>query len=156
MQNYEQEINLFLSQKFPIEQPYNLSILETSIVLDKRNIYDSLVEPFTLERGEEVSLIERESHSGTSGMTLTYGEIDFYSMAEVYYTIENRYGGMPKGIFYDLGSGIGKCVLASALLFPFEKCKGIEILEGLYEISNQLKTKYDNEILTIIQENKHL
>jgi hypothetical protein len=34
--------------------------------------------------------------------------------------------------------------VAAALLHGFSKCKGIEILQGLYEVSTHLKTAYDS------------
>jgi hypothetical protein len=39
------------------------------------------------------------------------------------------------GIFYDLGSGTGKGVIGAAVLYNFDACYGIEILEGLYAVS---------------------
>jgi hypothetical protein len=39
------------------------------------------------------------------------------------------------GVFYDLGSGTGKVVLAAALLHSFSACCGIELLAGLHEVA---------------------
>ena len=36
-------------------------------------------------------------------------------------------------MFYDLGCGTGKALFIAALCFPFAKCVGIELLEGLCE-----------------------
>lgn len=36
------------------------------------------------------------------------------------------------GVFYDLGSGAGKGVIAASLLHPFERCCGIELLDSLH------------------------
>lgn len=67
---------------------------------------------------------------------LTYGEIDFISIGEIFKTIGERYGGVPDGgIFYDLGHGTGKGVLAAALVHNFDEVRGIELLEGLYNVS---------------------
>ena len=156
MFSYDHEIQLFISRMYPIEQPYRLSIEEQNIVNEKSNFYNQIVDPFSLESGEEVSLKERESMTEVSDITLTYGEIDFFSMADVYYTIKNRYGGFPNGIFYDLGSGMGKCVIASALLMNFDKCKGIEILKGLYEFSLKINQKFHEDFPGILEKNKHL
>lgn len=35
--------------------------------------------------------------------------------------------------------------MSAALLHPFAQCKGIEIVPGLFELSEQLKTTYDAE-----------
>ena len=51
------------------------------------------------------------------------------------------------GNFYDLGSGSGKGVLAASLIYPFDKCIGIEFLNGLNEIGiDMIKNKklFDN------------
>jgi hypothetical protein len=47
----------------------------------------------------------------------------------------------PGGIFYDLGSGAGKGVIAASLLHPFDRCTGIEFLESLHKMSLELKGK---------------
>merc|ERR1711991_85382 len=44
-----------------------------------------------------------------------------------------------KKTFVDLGSGVGKAVVAAALLHEFEFCKGIEIQEILYEESKRIQ-----------------
>jgi len=45
--------------------------------------------------------------------------------------------------FIDLGSGTGRGVLAAAMLMPFRRLIGIEILEGLHEAAIQAKTRFD-------------
>ena len=51
---------------------------------------------------------------------------------------------MPEtGVFYDLGSGTGKGVISAALLHPFEKVVGVEILEKLVTASLELVEKYN-------------
>ena len=42
----------------------------------------------------------------------------------------------------DLGSGIGKGVLTAGLMHEFDEVIGIEILEGLYQKSLELKEAY--------------
>ena len=49
-------------------------------------------------------------------------------------------------IFYDLGSGTGKAVLAMALFGPFKKLIGIELLEGLWNLSMRSKKFYEKTI----------
>ena len=78
--------------------------------------------------------------------SLTYGEVDFISLGEIFYTIEERYGGLPQGgIFYDLGSGTGKGLLSAALLGSFSECRGIEILNSLHKIAENLIEEYNNK-----------
>lgn len=50
-------------------------------------------------------------------------------------------------IFLDLGSGLGKKVIAAALQHQVKKCVGIELLEDLYTASNEvLQRVKDNRI----------
>lgn len=51
-----------------------------------------------------------------------------------------------KGIFYDLGSGTGKAIIAMALFHPFLKLIGIEFLDSLYRLSMYSKKAYDSSI----------
>ena len=44
-----------------------------------------------------------------------------------------------KGTFVDLGSGTGKTCVAAALIHPFERVVGIELITGLYDISVGVK-----------------
>ena len=153
---FQYEIQLFLSRLYKIEQPYQLTTREASLINQKSIIFQSFLAEFTLETGEEISLKERESYIGVSDISLTYGEIDFISIAEIYYTIIHRYGGLPNGIFYDLGSGMGKCIIATALICDFSMCKGIEILEGLYENSQLIYKKYYEEFPKIVEKNPEI
>jgi len=50
------------------------------------------------------------------------------------------------GIFYDLGSGTGKAIIAMSLFCPFKKLIGIELLEGLWNLSMRSKICYDKTI----------
>lgn len=59
----------------------------------------------------------------------TYGEIPFVTLAAIFETIELPAGG----VFYDLGSGTGKTVIAAALLHDFSRSVGIEQMPSLHE-----------------------
>lgn len=73
---------------------------------------------------------------------MVYGEIPFYTLAlllDIIHT-KNENKNKMEGAFYDLGSGSGKAVITAALLYPFKKARGIELLPTLYESSfDQLK-----------------
>ena len=62
-----------------------------------------------------------------------YGEIEFASFVGVLEKLSLQSGG----IFYDLGCGAGKAVLAAALNFDLSKSVGIELLPGLCEVANE-------------------
>ena len=49
----------------------------------------------------------------------------------------------PGGVFVDIGSGQGKACLAAALMHPFDRVVGIELLMSLNELSLELKRRYD-------------
>lgn len=53
------------------------------------------------------------------------------------------------GIFYDLGCGIGRPLVAAAVLYPFDVCYGIEVLEGLYHASNLVVDAYNTKVLLL-------
>ena len=50
------------------------------------------------------------------------------------------------GIFYDLGSGTGKAVIAMALFCPLKKLVGIEALKGLWDLSMRSRFAYYKHI----------
>lgn len=77
-----------------------------------------------------VSLDARKAQ-GITDVAYTYGEIDFFSFAAALKVCEPQSGE----IFYDIGAGAGKTVLASALLYDFAKVRGIESLDALYQLS---------------------
>ena len=47
---------------------------------------------------------EERKRGKETDSSLVYGEIDFTTLAEVIEIIKSRYGGLPPGHFYDLGS----------------------------------------------------
>jgi hypothetical protein len=53
------------------------------------------------------------------------------------------------GIFYDLGSGIGRPVVGAACLYPFDVCTGIEILEGLFNASILVQEAYNSKVCCV-------
>ena len=81
---------------------------------------------------------------------LTYGEIEYLPFVQIL----KDGGAMDGTIFYDLGSGAGKALVAAALSgITFLKCIGIELLPGLCEVSKDViinyKDKVDNNSLNI-------
>ncbi|ETO07420.1 hypothetical protein RFI_29968 [Reticulomyxa filosa] len=71
--------------------------------------------------------------------SLQYGEVLFYSCAHMVFDLLMLSSSKlfsEHMTFIDLGSGIGKSLLAVSLLFPnFRKCIGIEIVRKLHEIA---------------------
>jgi hypothetical protein len=74
-----------------------------------------------------------------NGLSYVYGEVTFGSFAiPICKNLSLKTGG----IFYDLGSGSGRGVIAAAMLHNFDKCIGIEILTGLEAASRKVAEAY--------------
>jgi len=71
--------------------------------------------------------------------TLVYGEILIDSFCEILKEVNPK----ENEVFYDLGCGVGKPVIAAALLFPFNKSIGIELLKEIYLGAIQAKLGYE-------------
>lgn len=71
--------------------------------------------------------------------SLAYGEIDGPAFINLLVKCRYVYGHMRSegGIFWDLGSGSGKAVLAAAYVHDFARCCGIEALDGLKTLSEE-------------------
>jgi hypothetical protein len=88
-----------------------------------------------LYRGIDICKAKELSQEETERMTinrinLTYGEVCFKSLA----MIVSKNFDLPRGgIFYDCGSGSGRGVFSAAFMHDFEKCIGIEIVQGLHD-----------------------
>ena len=76
----------------------------------------------TMAVGKITSKKERQVKNLNS-QNLTYGEVEYSSIAEIFELIKEEHDAFlkPGGVFVDLGSGIGKGVLAGALAHEFEE-----------------------------------
>jgi SAM-dependent methyltransferase len=80
--------------------------------------------------------------SGQNTEKLLYGELPF----ETWQQIVERAAPKSDGIFFDLGSGTGRIIIASYLLFSFRKSIGIELLEGLHNKALEVKDDFDKVV----------
>lgn len=94
---------------------------------NKQKIFDTL---YAEINATEVSLEDRSTLTADT-FGLVYGEIVFESFANMLQFVDPK----PNEVFYDLGSGAGKAVFCSALLYDWKKCYGIELLPGLHQLS---------------------
>lgn len=77
-----------------------------------------------------------------------YGEFPFIT----WNAMVNKAQPKKDGVFFDLGSGTGKAVILSHLLFDFKKSIGVELLEGLHHkacgladnLKNFLPSQFEN------------
>ncbi len=75
--------------------------------------------------------LSRQARARHDALEYTYGEIDFISfLALLSLTKPDTHT-----VFYDLGSGIGKAVLACAMVFNVRKSCGIELFSGLHHVA---------------------
>jgi SAM-dependent methyltransferase len=72
----------------------------------------------------------------------TYGEVIPDTFHKVLTAVKPKKGE----VFYDLGSGTGKAVMMAALMFPFAKTVGVEILKDLHGTAESIKARFDTEI----------
>ena len=97
----------------------------------------------------------RLSHSerkrlGNEDRSLVYGEINPPAFVELL----ERTGVTPGDVFWDAGSGTGKPVLVAAALFPFSRCRGVEVLAPLAAKASSLLLRYRREVLPGLPEEK--
>ncbi|EEY65502.1 uncharacterized protein PITG_16814 [Phytophthora infestans T30-4] len=92
---------------------------------------------FGAEYAKELSNEARKS-SNLIKTSYVYGEILFFPFADIIRWVAPFLPDF--AIFYDLGSGTGKAVIAASLVHPFDQAIGIELLEPLAHCAEKRKT----------------
>ena len=78
-------------------------------IKQKEILFSEIVATHPCDVGKDLSKTEREGNGESGVRSLTYGEVEFITMADCFKAIDETYGGMPAtGKFIDLGSGTGK------------------------------------------------
>jgi len=67
--------------------------------------------------------------------SLVYGELDRQELENYFAAVAPLLS--PGGHFVDLGSGLGKVVISAALHYPFESCKGVELLSYRHKLGQE-------------------
>lgn len=117
--------------------PQQESIEETSLrALKNQDIYLKLDKKFPVSIGNSIAWDSNH----------IYGEVIYSTLSEILTSLSAKGLISTGSVFYDLGSGIGKAVVAAALIHNFSKCCGIELLPDLYRISLELKEKYEKAL----------
>lgn len=85
---------------------------------------------------------ERDERRWTRKQSFVYGEIEFPAFEATLRKVRDdlRPG---QDVFYDLGSGAGRPVVAASVLFPFRKCRGVELLAGLTRLARIAKAAFE-------------
>ena len=119
--------------------------LDKSELKGLRSVYDETAEDHPPVVGKAISKRQREE-AGMLQEFLVYGEVGFLPVFESIWRIKLRYGGLDtpgRHTFYDLGCGTGKPCIAAVLAHGFASLNGVEILDGLFKASLEVKAKWD-------------
>lgn len=119
------------------------------VTIDKSIVIDTMYDEIKLTQDLEYL------SKATSATSLVYGEInDVDSMINTFRLLK-EYHAFPipntQGrdiVFYDLGSGTGRVVMAVALLGYATRCIGIEIQSSLYQTSKLVQQGYETLLQT--------
>lgn len=79
--------------------------------------------------------LSKQAKGDDSDPALVYGEIDFFALIAALSLVHPE----PSDVFYDLGAGSGKAVIAAALSYPMQAYHGIELLLPLHQGSTEVK-----------------
>jgi hypothetical protein len=79
--------------------------------------------------------LSKQARAPLDALEWIYGEIVFESFIALLSLAKPN----ENTIFYDLGSGVGKAVLACAMVFPVRHCYGIELFDNLHRCAEQQK-----------------
>ncbi len=77
--------------------------------------------------------ISKNARSNSVSEDLYYGEVNLCALLDLMALVKPK----PQEVFYDLGAGCGKTMMAVKLKYPFLQVKGIELIEDLYTIAVQ-------------------
>lgn len=115
----------------PFYRQWRLRVWRKALALDKHQaVFDALykdVNGFSLSKASRIT---------NDAPEYTYGEIDFLSFV----ALLGRCKPDQSTIFYDLGSGTGKAVLAIAMVYKIRQATGIELFPALHEAASNQKT----------------
>lgn len=89
---------------------------------DHQHVFQQLYQPID---GFILSNLARQKQNA---IEYTYGEIEFLPFIALLSLVKPD----RETVFYDLGSGIGKAVIACAMVYPVLKSVGVELLPELY------------------------
>ncbi|KAG1694188.1 hypothetical protein DVH05_021844 [Phytophthora capsici] len=124
-----------------------VSALTEDTMTTLTQIFDTLYLEHPLQVAKKISREERREREFIS-MSLVYGEIAFVPFKVVLDVLKRWHHVLqkPGGTFLDIGSGSGKAVFAAALLHDFDACHGIEVLEGLHTVSQEVLQRWEKLI----------
>lgn len=93
--------------------------------------------------GYSVSHEARKELNQDAGVSdILYGELPFITWNGILKKVQPK----ENGVFLDIGSGTGRIVIASRLLYNFKKVIGVELLKGLHNQACEIKEHFDATI----------
>lgn len=99
--------------------------------------------------GYSISTASRAKETNVDSSRMLYGELPFATWQKIVEFANPK----TDGVFFDLGSGTGRVVLESYLLFPFKKVVGVELLHGLHAKAFDVKENFEKNLKPAIAEN---
>lgn len=93
-------------------------------------------------KGYAISTAARVASPEIDTNNTLYGELPFETWQEIVKYVKPDLNG----VFFDLGSGTGRIVIASHLLFNFRKSVGVEFLKGLHDKACEAKEEFEINI----------
>lgn len=102
---------------------------------EAEKLFDTLYDQIN---GYSISSAARSSSKVDSSKFL-YGELPFSTWQKIVAHANPK----RDGVFFDLGSGTGRVVMASYLGFEFRKSVGVEILGGLHDKACEVKENFE-------------
>jgi hypothetical protein len=106
----------------------------------------SLHRVIEIVKGTAKDAVEQMGNESSQKLSLVYGEIDFFSFANILDRAAPKQGDT----FVDLGHGTGKGIICAALMYGplLKECYGMEIIPELNTISVNTAQRFRDEILT--------
>lgn len=123
-----------------------LEQLHQLILHESASAYNELFSDISLEVGKLLSKAERKEKDLDDDKNLIYGEVDYKS----FYAILRKVQYIAGKTFYDLGSGTGKAVFAARMTQDYDRCIGIEILQGLHNQAFKVTERYNAQFRQLL------
>jgi SAM-dependent methyltransferase len=110
-------------------------------LLKAQELFDKLYSECPEQMGKQLSRNERERKDLTDS-NLVFGEAIYEPLAHIFKDLVDKGLLGDRGNFYDLGSGTGKAAFTALLMHDWHKCVGIEYLEQLVTMSQDIVKRW--------------
>lgn len=122
----------------------NTSFALSDGIISMREHFPTLYANHSIPTAKRQSQVDRDERNLYQDCW-AYGELDNEVFATIYEKVTKSYGVRPKGIFYDLGCGVGQLVYTAAFIGNFATCCGYEYITPLLE-TGERKLRIWNKI----------